>query len=202
MTCAKTQDKEMSIHVMCSLACNLSIQELGFDPTICVLTDMKAQKLTENTGGYPHTVVPSGGNNHHKWCTIGLLIWTSLSFLGCGTNIWLVCKYVDSIDQKPLLRGNDMIMKPVWHNSARMPKSDIYMLIDQPLEGLPKFECGRDVMFDGYHITVQNLHANPVRNFPLEGIFNSSTPIPHCLILHTVKHLLWEYTSDCAGLLL
>jgi hypothetical protein len=42
MTCAKTQDKEMSIHVMCSLACNLSIQELGFDPTICVLTDMKA----------------------------------------------------------------------------------------------------------------------------------------------------------------
>ena len=99
----KFQDIEMFICVVRSLACNLSIQELGFNPTVRVLTDMGAQKLTGNTGGYPHAVAPSGGNGRRKWCTIGPPIWTSLSFLGRGTNVWLVREYVDSIDQEPLL---------------------------------------------------------------------------------------------------
>ena len=190
------QDTETFIRVVRSLACNLSIQELGFDPTVRVLTDMEAQKLTGNTGGYPHAVVPSGGNDHRMWCTIGPPIWTSLSFLGRGTNIWLVREYVDGIDQEPLLRGNDMIMKTAWRNSARTPESDIYMSIDQPLEGLAKFECGGDIKFDGYPITVQNLRSNPVRNVPPEGNFNPPTPILHRLILGTVGRPLWEYTSD------
>jgi hypothetical protein len=190
------QDTETFIRVVRSLACNLSIQEFGFDPTVRVLTDMEAQKLTGNTGGYPHAVVPSGGNDRRKWCTIAPPIWTSLSFLGRGTNVWLVREYVDGIDREPLLRGNDMIMKTAWRNSARTPESDIYMSIDQPPEGLAKFECGGDVKFDGYPITVQNLRSDPVRNFPPEGNFNPPTPILHRLILGTVGRPLWEYTSD------
>ena len=190
------QDTETFIRVVRSLACNLSIHELGFDPTVRVLTDMEAQKLTGNTGGYPHAVVLSGGNDRRKWCTIGPPIWTSLSFLGRGTNVWLVREYVDGIDQEPLLRGNDMIMKTAWRNSARTPESDIYMSIDQPPEGLAKFECGGDVKFDGYPITVQNLRSDPVRNLPPEGNFNPPTPILHRLILGTVGRPLWEYTSD------
>jgi hypothetical protein len=190
------QDAETFIRVVRSLACNLSIQELGFDPTVRVLTDMEAQKLTGNSGGYPHAVVPSGGNDRRKWCTVGPPIWTSLSFLGRGTNVWLVREYVDGIDQEPLLQGNDMIMKTAWRNSARTPESDIYMSIDQPPEGLAMFECGGDVKFDGYPITVQNLRSDPVRNFPPEGNFNPPTPILHRLILGTVGRPLWEYTSD------
>jgi hypothetical protein len=75
-----------------------------------------------------------------------------------------------------------MIMKTAWRNSARTPESDIYMSIDQPPEGLAKFECGGDVKFDGYPITVQNLRSDPVRNLPPEGNFNPPTPILHRLI--------------------
>lgn len=41
-----------------------------------------------------------------------------------------------------------MIMKTAWRNSARTPESDIYMSIDQPPEGVAKFECGGDVNFN------------------------------------------------------
>ena len=89
-----------------------------------------------------------------------------------------------------------MIMKTAWRNSARTPESDIYMSTDQPPEGLARFECGRDVKFDGYPVTMQNSRSDPVRNLPPEGNFNPPTPILHRLILSTVGHPLWAYTSD------
>ncbi|KAF8232704.1 hypothetical protein L208DRAFT_1560975 [Tricholoma matsutake] len=64
------------------------------------------------------------------------------------------------------------------------------MSIDQPPEGLAKFECGGDVNFAGYPITV---HSEPVRNLLPEGDFH---PVVHRLILRTVGRPLWEYTSD------
>jgi Fungal protein kinase len=189
------QDTETFIRVVRSLACDLSIQELGFDPTVRVLADFEVHKLTGNKGRYPHAVV-SSGNDPRKWCTIGPPIWTSLSFLGRGTNVWNVREYVDGIDQEPFLRGNDMIMKTAWRSSARTPESDIYMSIDQPPEGLAKFECGGDVYFAGYPITVQNLRSDPIRNLLPDGDFHPPTPVLHRLILRTVGHPLWEYTSD------
>jgi hypothetical protein len=189
------QDTETFIRVVRSLACNLSIEELGFDPTARVLTDLEMQKLTGTTDEYPRAVVSSGGNDPRQWCTIGPPIWTSLSFLGRGTNVWRVREYVVGVNQEPLLRGNNMIMKTAWRSSARTPESDIYMSIDQFPEGLAKFECGGDVKFAGYHITVQNLRSHPGHNLLPEGD-NPPTPVLHRLILGTVGRPIWEYTSD------
>ncbi|KIM76113.1 hypothetical protein PILCRDRAFT_13018 [Piloderma croceum F 1598] len=198
------QDTDTFIRVVRSLACNLLIKEMGSDPTIRVLTDAETQKLTGSTEGYPHAVVSSGGSDPRQWCTIGPPIWTSLSFLGRGTNVWLVREYVVwlvreyvvGVTQEPLLRGNIMIMKTAWCSSARTPESDIYMSIDQFPEGLAKFECGGDVKHAGYPITMQNLRSHPVDIvLPEEGI-NPPMPVLHRLILGTVGRPLWEYTSD------
>ena len=190
------QDTETFIRVVRSLACNLSIEELGFDPTVRILTDAVTRKLTGSTEGYPHAVVSSGGSDPRQWCTIGPPVWTSLSFLGRGTNVWRVREYVVGINQEPLLRGDDMIMKTAWRSSARTSESDIYLSIDQFPEGLAKFECGGDIKYAGYPITVQNLRSHPVHNVLPEGDINPPTPVLHRLILGTVGRPLWEYTSD------
>ena len=154
----------------------------------------RPQKLTGNIEGYPYAVVSSGGSDPRQWYIIGPPIWTSLSFLGHGTNVWRVREYVVGVNQEPLLQGNNMIMKAAWRSSARTPESDIYMSIDQFPEGLVEFECGGDVKYAGYPITVQHLRNHLVHNFLPEG--NPPTPVLHRLILGTVGRPLWEYTSD------
>ena len=67
----------------------LTIPELGSDPTVLVLDDSETQRLT---GGqtYPSAIVSGIGNDPREWCTIGPPIWSSVSFLGRGTNVWRV----------------------------------------------------------------------------------------------------------------
>jgi len=42
-------DTLIMIWVVWTLGCNLSVEEIGFDPTVRVLTDLETQKLTGNT---------------------------------------------------------------------------------------------------------------------------------------------------------
>ncbi|KAF8072220.1 hypothetical protein FPV67DRAFT_1623101 [Lyophyllum atratum] len=189
-------DTQMFIRVVRSMACNLSIQELGSDPTVTVLDDDETRRLSGISDArqvpvYPSAVVRSIGNDPRKWCTIGPPIWTSLSLLGRGTNVWRVREYVEEVDKQPsCIRGNEMVLKTAWRSSAMTPESDIYMSITQPPEGLAKFECGGDVYIDGYRMTVQNLRGHPVHEI------DSPTPVLHRLILSTVGRPLWEYTTD------
>jgi len=67
------------VRVARSLACELSIWDLGFDPTVRVLTDEETKDLTGQTK-YHSAVVSSGGDEPREWCTVGFPIWTSLSF--------------------------------------------------------------------------------------------------------------------------
>ena len=185
------EDTATLIRVVRTLGCNLSVEELGLDPTVRVLTDRETQRLTVNTE-YPSAVVSSCGNDSRQWCTIGPPIWTSLSLLGRGTNVWRVREYVGDGNEDPHVRGNEMIMKTAWRSSARTSESDIYMSIDQPPEGLAKFECGGDVWSAGYPITVQNLRGKAVHALDIDP----PTPVLHRLVLGTVGRPLWEYTSE------
>ncbi|GLB41613.1 hypothetical protein LshimejAT787_1002130 [Lyophyllum shimeji] len=180
------KDTEMFIRVVRSMACNLSIQELGSDPTVTVLDDDETRRLNGITARgrvYPSAVVTSVGNDPRKWCTIGPPIWTSLSLLGRGTNVWRVREYVEEVDKQPCIRGNEMVLKTAWRSSARTPESDIYMSITQPPEGLAKFECGGDVCIAGYPIAVQNLRSHPVYTFLRDGDIDPPTPVLHRLVL-------------------
>lgn len=189
------EDTEVLVRVVHSLACSLSIEELGSDPTARVLSVSETLALTSNTETYSSAVLASGGSDFRKWCTIGPPIWSSLSLLGRGTNVWRVRQYVEKIDQPPFLQGDIMIMKTAWRSSARTPESEIYLSIDQPPEGLAKFECGGDVQFAGYPITVQNLRTHPIYDFLPQGDI-LPTPVLHRLILSTVGRPMWEYTSE------
>lgn len=122
-------DIETLIRVVRSLTCQLSIQELGLDPTVRVLDDQETMELTGQQNKYPSAVVRCA---HRDWCTIGSPIWTSLSFLGRGTNVWHVREYVLDNGQHPCLQDDVMIMKTAWRSSARTPESDIYRSIKNP----------------------------------------------------------------------
>ena len=53
------------------------------------------------------------------------------------------------------------------------------MSVKQFLGGLAKFECGGDVKYAGYPITMRNLRSHPVLNFLPEGDMNPPTPVLH-----------------------
>jgi hypothetical protein len=184
------QDMEIFIRVVRSITCNLSIVELGFDPTARVLTDEETQRLTGGSK-YPSAVVSSCGSDPREWCTIGPPIWSSLSFLGRGTNIWRVRAYALSVNQGLILYGDEMIMKTAWRSSARTSESDIYSVVsDHP--GLAKFICGGDVRHVRNPITVKNMRSQDVYDLDADP----QTSVLHRLILGTVGRPLWEYTSD------
>ncbi|KAF8971209.1 hypothetical protein BDZ97DRAFT_1346930 [Flammula alnicola] len=157
--------------VVPSLACNLSIDKLGLDPTVRVLTDLETQNVTESRQKYPSVVVSPVGN------------------------IWRVREYVEGVNE-PFLRANEMILKTAWRSTSKTPESDICLSTNLPPEGLTKFECCGDVKLAGYPIALQNLRSQPVRDFPPGGDIYPPTPVLHRLVLSTVGRPMWEYTSD------
>ena len=190
---------DIFVRVARSLACELSITNLGFDPTVRILTDEETEALTGQTR-YPSAMVSSGGDEPREWCTIGSPIWTSLSFLGRATNVWRVKEYGLGDNMLPCLRGNTKILKTAWRSSARISESDIYLQlsIEKPNpRGLAEFECGGDVRFPGlagFPITVRNLRGDIHRT--LGDDLEQPTTVLHRLILRTVGRPLWDYTSD------
>jgi hypothetical protein len=107
------KDTKIFIRVIRSLSANLSIGELGSDPTIRVLSDLETQRLTGSThcGAYPSAVVSLVGDGPLQWCTFGPPIWTSLSLFGRGTNVWRVGQYIENHNRPPILQGDVMVMK-------------------------------------------------------------------------------------------
>jgi hypothetical protein len=193
------KNTDMLVRVVRSLACTMSIRDLGLDPTVQVLNDEETKKLTGQHARniYPSALVSCG---ERQWCTIGSPIWTSLSFLGRGTNIWRVKEYVLDDNQQPYLKGNLMIMKTAWRSSARTPESEIYLSIPHPQpDGLAKFECGGDVKFPltQFPITVKNLRSEVLQNLsPDDDTVSPATPVLHRLILLTVGRPMWEYKTE------
>ncbi|PPQ83145.1 hypothetical protein CVT25_005388 [Psilocybe cyanescens] len=191
------EDTETLVRVVRSLAWELFIQDLGLDPTVCILSDKVTKELT-GADKYPPAVVESVGSDSRQWCTIGPPIWSSLLYLGRGTNVWRVREVVQGVDQQLLLQGNEMIMKTAWCSSSRTPESNIYMSIQTNPKGLAKFECGGDVRFPGYYarfpITVQNLKSK-VRQL-LNLTHDPPKPVIHRLILGTIGRPMRDYKSD------
>lgn len=187
------EDTETLVRVVRSLACELTINEIGLDPTVKLLTDEETKSLT-GQNVYPSAVVSCAGRD---LCTIGPPIWSSVSLLGRGTNVWCTKEYALDKDQIPRLRGNKMIMKTAWRNSGRTPESDIYRAIEegQYPNGLARFKFGGDVLFplSRFPITVRNL-----RNELHQDLLSHSnaTPVLHRLVLSTIGRPMWDYQSE------
>ena len=93
--CGRTP--EIFVRVIRSLTCHSSSVELGQDPTVITLliNSTNMEKLNKGFGSRATQRSPDvrdydGRSGSPSWHTIGLPIWTSVSFLGRGTSVWLV----------------------------------------------------------------------------------------------------------------
>jgi hypothetical protein len=159
------------------------------------LSDAETKNLCyPDSEDFPSVIISPFGNDPRHWCTVGPPIWVSVSFLGRGTNVWLVR---ECIQENGVLRltGNNKILKTSWRSSARTPESDFYRSIQVPPKGLAEFECGGDVILNGFPLTVQNIRQAPMY-VALPTKDQSPTAVLHRLILRTVGLPLWKAASE------
>ncbi|KAH9943569.1 hypothetical protein B0H21DRAFT_492197 [Amylocystis lapponica] len=186
-------DERMFIRVIRRLTCDMSPAELGQDPTVRVLSDAEAgevRRRAEATGthltgavDYP-TFVVTMGKGVRCWYTLGAPIWTSLSLLGRGTEVWRVC---DSADPNRLL-----VLKSAWRSSDRLAESTLYEGISGKHPGVADYDVGADVVFPGAGdrvISIKNLRDSSCDDA-------RDTPILHRLLTRTYGRPMWEYDSE------
>ncbi|KAH9942890.1 hypothetical protein B0H21DRAFT_810613 [Amylocystis lapponica] len=186
-------DVRMFIRVVRRLMCDMSPIELGQDPTVRVLSCAEAgevRRRAEATGArltravdYP-TFAVTMGKGVRCWYTLGAPIWTSLSLLGRGTEVWRVC---DSADTNRLL-----VLKSAWRSSDRLAEATLYEGISGKHPGVADYDVGADVVFPGADdrvISVKNL-----RDSSCDDARN--TPILHRLLTRTYGRPMWEYDSE------
>jgi len=188
------KDTETFIRVVRRITCDLSLVELGQDPTVTMLSPgsnetMASESLPKDflpdTSVFPSYSISMGGNDSRRWCTVGPPIWNSLSFLGRGTSVWRVVEV-----KSGQLPGPSVVMKSAWRSSKRLAESDIYKSIVGSHPGVAKHQFGHDVRSaDGHSITVNALRLRPRNDY-------QETPTLHRLFLLTLGRPLWEYVSE------
>lgn len=176
---------QIFIRLIRSVACVLSDEEIGHDPTVTEI------KLTD---GSPAYICSLGGSeseeddiNTRRWCTVGPPFWRSVSYTGRGTQVWGVREYRDG-----KLVGPEMVMKTAWRTIRRTTEAEIYELVEGTHPGLATFVDGRDVAFPG-------LPSKPITVYGLRGYEpdeDGTERVLHRLVLKTVGRPLWEYGDD------
>ena len=184
--------------VVRSLTSKASPQVLGLDPTVTMLGKdeheswvayVKKQFNLTTPKDYPtfrvQGVSEVGFGDRHL-LTIGKPIWSSLSFLGRGTIIWLV------VDQ---MTGEIFIVKNSWRKSNRNSESEIYRRFTGEHPALAKFESGGDVVeSSGWRITVKNLRRMPSRHL-LGPDTETPDTVLHRLLLKSFGRSITEWNT-------
>ncbi|KAH9943551.1 hypothetical protein B0H21DRAFT_491393 [Amylocystis lapponica] len=186
-------DVRMFIRVIRRLTRDMTPVELGQDPTVRMLSDAEAGEVrrraeaigTHLTGAvdYP-TYAVTMGKRVRCWYTLGAPIWTSLSLLGRGTEVWRVC---DSADPNRLL-----VLKSAWRSSDRPAEAMLYEGISGKHPGVADYDVGADIVFPGAVervISVKNLRDSSCDDA-------KDTPILHRLLTRTYGRSMWEYDSE------
>lgn len=172
---------------------------LGRDPSVRELLDdgpddddlsilSTTSHLRSSDGKYPiyHLCLSDAEKKDNiSWCTVGPPIWTSLSLLGRGTEIWRVAALKDNA-----WTGKVLVMKSAWRSDKRISESDIYMAIKDLHPGIAEYSHGADVTGpDGHVISVDSLRLSPKPG-------NPGNPILHRLFLKTLGRPIWKFNSE------
>ncbi|TFY76402.1 hypothetical protein EWM64_g7610 [Hericium alpestre] len=180
------EDIKLFIATVRSLA-SVDSRDLGLDPSVRLLGDEDGLRLTGID--YPaHLIDPIGVDTTTRWCTVGPPLWSSISFIGRGTVVWRVRKYLGH-----KLSDEEFVMKTAWRSNKRDKESDIYTSIKGHCAGLSRLITGGDV-----HVLVEGKPERiTVRYLRRESDdAQAETPILHRLILSPVGRPLWDYRSD------
>ncbi|PPQ67748.1 hypothetical protein CVT26_007035 [Gymnopilus dilepis] len=155
------RDPKVFIRVVRAMTHHLSAQDLGRDSTVSMLSkkeqaewiaQLKKFKMpfaaSEDYPCFRIGGVPCFGSR--DLITIGTPIWTSLSFLGRGSSVWIVGdRYT----------GLPFIMKNSWRKSNRISESEVYGAFKGFHPALAKFEIGGDVVLRPAYMSVRNLRG-------------------------------------------
>ena len=188
------RETDRFIRVVRRMACDMSLLDLGQDPTVTLLSPSSVESMAfeslprsilQDVPVFPSYSISMGGDDSRRWCTVGPPLWNSLSFLGRGTSVWRVVEV-----KSGRLTGPIVVMKSAWRSSKRIGESDIYKSIVGSHPGVAKHQFGHDVLSpDGRSITVDALRLRPLND-------NQDTPTLHRLFLLTLGRPLWEYVSE------
>ncbi len=184
------KELETFVRVVRSLTHELSEHELGLDKTV----DRHERYFN---------VKPIGHTQDRRWWkTVGVTpIWSSLSLLGRGTEVWFVQEYDPRTNKAVSI--DLFVMKSAWRHKNRHPESDICKAIQKVLDStktiisIAKFETGGDVCVGG--------HSPPSGSTPVLTVaylrghkedVDNPLPVLHRVVWSTLGKPMWEYSSD------
>ncbi|KAM5544010.1 hypothetical protein V8D89_002627 [Ganoderma adspersum] len=181
-------DLEYFVRVVLRFTWDMSLAELGEDPTAALTPDH-----TSYQRDYPRYDVGMGrglspGSETAKWTTVGEPLWVSHSLLGRGTSVWR------ALDQQ-----TPLILKTSWRTLGRRSETEIHGTlrsflqnsnIDEP-RGLALASAGGDVYdFSGKIMSVSN------RRGPPEEIYKPVLDrVLHRVCLTRFGKPIWQYSS-------
>ncbi|KAF8584263.1 hypothetical protein K439DRAFT_1616870 [Ramaria rubella] len=184
--CDIWEDLSTLIRVVRRLTCEMTLPELGQDPSVQIISGSQASEWQTHAQTLGFSVYPTYritmGQGHKCWYTLGPPIWTSLSLLGRGTSVWRVC------DQSKTM----LVLKNAWRSSERLDESTVYQHIRGTHPGVVEYDSGGDVVFPDQPervITAQNLRYKNSRK-------NTVTMVLHRLFLKNFGRPLWEFESE------
>ncbi|KII84976.1 hypothetical protein PLICRDRAFT_32185 [Plicaturopsis crispa FD-325 SS-3] len=188
-------DFGLFVRVVRRMACDMSPEALGRDPSAVLLRDDDPKRLqaldalgSEDARTVPaYAVAVGGGKDRRVWVTVGPPIWSSYSLLGRGTSVWR------AYDPKS---GRLLVLKNAWRSSKRTPESAIYRHIRGSHPGLALFDSGGDVIFPGEKVAIS---AQRLRDF--NDLGDGETAILHRIVIETLGRPLWDYSTELELLL-
>ncbi|KAF8166689.1 hypothetical protein BJ912DRAFT_889223 [Pholiota molesta] len=170
-------DTRMFVRVMRSLTCLLSDVELGHDSG--------ERDGDPSRGSFPTYMITMDGRT---WHTLGPPVWTSMSFFGRGTSMWLVRE--NGV-------GPVFVLRNTWGRASRMSEAGVYAAIQGGHPGLAKFCTAEDVCFPGGRrcITAHTLRG---ADLDVDGAHSAGKDdvVLHRVLFETRGRPLWEYRSE------
>lgn len=171
-------DCTIFVQVVRRLACDMSLINLGHDPTVTFghgggYNQIDYPTFTVGLGGPPPVRGP--------WHTQGGPLFVSASLLGRGTGVWKV------IDQK----GRPFILKTAWRSKSRTPESEVYTKLGAGHPGVAIWEEGGDVYVGGQPIELRRLRGSIEDNSS-----DLERRVLHRVIISPLGKPLWMYENS------
>ncbi|KZT68909.1 hypothetical protein DAEQUDRAFT_757301 [Daedalea quercina L-15889] len=214
---SKERNAKTFVRVVRALTQRLTDYQLGQDPSVTPVTrdelknylqmssipdDVRANVRSEGENYYPSYRLSRFGNERRTWCTVGPPIWTALSLIGRGTEVWRVLELLES-DGGWTFEGNIHVLKSAWRNPLKLAETEVYKLIEDFKSEDPHFPpgiathlYGNDVFYceDALADKWVKITIAHIRGYAEDP--ENPSKVLHRILLPRVGEPLWKYTDE------